>query len=103
MNKLLATLMVGFLAASINAFAVDAGPKADGPKQQEMFSKMKQMHAEGIQSRITVLQTTLSCVNAAINHEQMKSCREQEQKAMEALHEKQKANMEAMKPAGGKK
>jgi len=103
MNKLLAGLIVGFFAVSVNAIAADTPPKADGGKQQEMFTKMKQMHVDGIQSRIAVLQTALSCVNAATGHDQMKQCNEQEHKAMESLHEKQKAAMESMRPEAGKK
>jgi hypothetical protein len=103
MNKLFATLFFGFFAVSVNAVAADAAPKTDDAKHQEMFSKMKQLRIDGIQGRISVLQTALSCVNAATSHEQMKPCQEQEQKAMEDLREKQKAAMEAMRPAGGRK
>lgn len=104
MNKHLFALLALALASSM-AFA--AGDEArhqgrdDDAKRQEMFLKMKPLIAEGIQGRITVLQAALSCVNAATSHEQMKSCREQEHKAMEAHKEKQEAEREAMRPAGG--
>lgn len=101
MYKLLATLVFGVIAVSANAIAADS-EKSDDAKHQEMFTKMKKMHVEGIQSRISVLNTALSCVNAATTHDQMKECNEQEHKAMEALHEKQKAAMESMRPYGGK-
>lgn len=97
MNKPLSVLLALALASSV---AYAAG---DDAKHQEMFSKMKQVTVDGIQGRITILQTALSCVNAATNHEQMKSCREQEHKAMEAHKEKQEAEREAMRPAGGRK
>jgi len=103
MNKLLAGLIVGFFAVSVNAIAADTPPKVDGGKQQEIFTKMKQMHVDGIQSRIDVLQTALSCVNAATGHDQMKQCNEQEHKATEAFHDKQKVAMESMETEGGKK
>lgn len=97
MNKPLSVLLALALASSV---AYAAG---DDAKRQEMFSKMKPVIVEGIQGRIAILQTALSCVNAATNHEQMKSCREQEHKAMEAHKEKQEAEREGMKPAGSKK
>jgi hypothetical protein len=97
MNKHLFALLA---LAAVSSASYAAG---DDAKHQENFSKMKQVAVDGIQGRITILQTALSCVNAATNHEQMKACREQEHKAMEAHKEKQEAERESMKPAGGKK
>lgn len=95
MNKRLFVL----LALALTSLAANAA--GDDAKRQEMFSKIKPVIVEGIQGRITILQTALSCANAATNHEQMKSCREQEHKAMKAHKQKQEAEREAMRPAGG--
>ena len=70
----------------------------DAAKHQEMFSKMKQIKVDGIQGRISILQTALNCVNAAISHEQMQPCEQQERQAMESLNLQQKAKWEAIKP-----
>lgn len=104
MNKHLFALLALALASSA-AYAAGDDAKQQGSggdaKRQEMFSKMKQVTVDGIQGRITILQTALSCVNAATSHEQIKSCRQQEQRAMEAHKQKQEAEREAMRPAGG--
>ena len=73
---------------------------ADDARHQEMFAKMKQVQIEGMQGRIAIMQTALSCVNAATNHQQMKTCHQQEQQALEAHKQKHQAMMESMKPAG---
>jgi Spy/CpxP family protein refolding chaperone len=78
------------------------GPGAQGEQQrQEMFSKMKQIRVEGMQGRISILQTALSCVNAATSHEQMRPCEEQAHQAMQSLEQQQRAKMEALRSAGG--
>ena len=100
-SKLLAVLLTTALAGtSIAAIGADSAQqgKGDDTKRQEMFTKMKQMHLEGIQNRIAVLQTAQSCVNAATTHEQLKACHDQEKKSMEALRDKQQAAMESMRP-----
>ena len=103
MNRNLLALVVLTLTAS-SAYAAGEEQKQRGKgndgNRQEMFAKMKQLHVDGIQSRITILQTALSCVNAATSHEQMKPCHDQERKSMESLRDKQKAAMESMKPDG---
>lgn len=99
---LIMTVLAGTSITAAGADSAQQG-KGDDAKRQEMFTKMKQMHIEGIQSRISVLQTAQSCVNAATNHDQMKACHEQEKKSMEALRDKQKAAMESMRPSEGKK
>jgi hypothetical protein len=95
MSKILTALIASMLALS--AFAADA-PKPDDAKKQEMFTKMKQMRVDGIQGRISLLQTAATCVNAATNHDQMKACSEKEHQAMEAFHKEQKAKRESLKP-----
>jgi hypothetical protein len=95
MSKILTAVAVSVIAVS--AFAGDA-PKGDDGKRQEMFAKMKQIKVEGMQGRISILQTALSCVNAATSHDQMKPCEEKEHQAMEALNQQQKAKWDAMKP-----
>ena len=92
MNIRLFALLALALASSA-VYAMD-----DEAKHQEMFPKMKQIRVEGIQGRISILQTALSCVNAATSHEQMKPCEQQERQAMESLNQQQKAKWEALKP-----
>jgi len=88
--------IVAILALTFSSFMVYA--MGDDAKQQEMFTKMKQIKVDGIQGRISILQNALNCVNAATSHDQMKPCEEQERKAMESLQQQQKAKWEAAKP-----
>ncbi|MSQ81099.1 MAG: hypothetical protein EXR41_05285 [Candidatus Methylopumilus sp.] len=100
MNKLLVLTIVSFLLFTMNVFA-ENNPKDGDANKQANFAKHKAMHIEGIQSRITVLQTALSCVSATTAHEQMHACHEKEKSAMEAIHAKheaQKAANEASRP-----
>jgi hypothetical protein len=88
------------LVVSVPVFAQQSdGP--EGQRRQEMMSKMKQVKIDGIQGRISILQTSLSCVNDATKFEQMRACEQQEHQAMESLMQQQKAKMDAMRPAGG--
>jgi hypothetical protein len=99
-RRLFALVLLAFASSAASA----TGNTNDGPggqQRQEMFAQMKQIHIQGIQGRISILQTTLSCVNAASSHDQMKACREQEHQAMESLEQQQKSKMQALRPAGG--
>ena len=100
MNKLLVSTIVSSLLFTMNTFA-ENNPKGDDANKQANFAKNKAMHIEGIQSRIVVLQTVLSCVSATTAREQMHACHEKEKSAMEAIrakHEAQKADDEASRP-----
>jgi len=110
-RRFLAVLALALASSAVPAAAnpdnpgaqQQVGPGAQGGQQrQEMFSKMKQIRVEGMQARITILQTALSCVNAANSHEQMRPCEEQAHQAMQSLEQQQRAKMEALRPAGGK-
>ena len=107
----LALLALAFVSSPAYATGNPTGPMG-GPQQPagpggtagqqnpEIFSKIKQLRLDGMQGRISILQTALSCVNAATNHEQMKACEQQEHQAMEAHMQQQKAKMEALRPNG---
>jgi hypothetical protein len=90
MNKLLVAMIIGISAFSVSAFA-------EKDIHAEMFPKKKQVEADSIQGRITILQTALTCVNAATSHDQMKSCHEKAHDAMESLEKQKKTKMEALK------
>lgn len=100
MNKLLVSTIVSSLLFAMNGFA-ENNPKGGDANKQTDFPKHKAMHIEGIQSRIAVLQTALSCLSAATVREQMQACHEKEKSAMEeirAKHEAQKAADQASRP-----
>ena len=100
MNKLLISTIVSSLLFAMSAFA-ENNPKGGDANNQADFPKHKAMHIEGIQNRIAVLQTALSCISAATAREQMQACKEKEKSAMEAIHAKheaQKAADEASRP-----
>jgi hypothetical protein len=78
-----------------------AQERPDNGRRGEMFARMKQARADALQDRIAMLQTALRCVNGAADHEQMRACEQQEHQAMESKRQQQKAQMEAMRPAGG--
>ena len=109
-RRFLAVLVLALASSAVPAAAnpdnpggqQQGGPGAQGGQQrQEMFSKMKQIRVEGMQARISILQTALSCVNAATSHEQMRPCEEQAHQAMQSLEQQQRAKMEALRAAGG--
>ena len=108
-RRSLAVLALAFASSAVLAAGPNSpggqqqgGPGAQGGQQrQEMFSKVKQIRVEGMQARISILQTALSCVNSATSHEQMKSCEEQAHQSMQSLDQQQRAKMEALRSAGG--
>ena len=91
-------MKISIVAILALAFSSTVYAMGDDAKQQEMFSKMKQIKVEGIQGGISILQNELNCVNAATSHDQMKPCEEQKRNAMESLQQQQKAKWEAAKP-----
>ena len=88
--------IVAILALAFPSFMVYA--MDDDARQQERFTKMKQIKVDGMRDRISIMQNALSCANAATSHDQMRSCDEQERKAMESFQQQQKARWEAAKP-----
>ena len=103
-RRILAVLALALASSAVPAVANadnPGGQQQGGQQHPEMFSKMKQIRIEGMQARISILQTALSCVNAATSHEQMKPCEEQAHQAMQSLEQQQRAKMEALRPAGG--
>jgi hypothetical protein len=90
------TYCIAILALALISPAAYA--MGDEASQQEMFGKMKQIKVDGIQGRISNMQSLLSCVKAATNHEQFKSCDEQDRKSNESLMQQQKAKWDALKP-----
>lgn len=87
-KSLFKLIILAFTAISISASAEEAkrpGGPADGAKKEERFAQIKQKYTQVTEKRIGILQSTLSCVNAATNHEQMKTCHEKERQAMKEL------------------
>jgi trehalose-6-phosphatase len=95
MNKALFAFLALTLASS-TALAM-----GDDAKHEEMFAKIKKVQVDGLQGRITILQAAMNCITAATNHEQMKSCHQQEHQAMKTHKQKMESMMDAVKPAGG--
>lgn len=98
---LLALIVLAFSSSAVLAEGEGKG-QMDPAKRQEMFTKMKQMKSEGLQARISIMQTALSCVNAATDHDQIKACSQKEHQAMKALHDQHKSKMHEMHPEGRK-
>lgn len=69
----------------------------NGPMMQKMFDQFKQMRIDHIQKKISIEQSTLSCVQAAQKKEDMKTCEDNERQQMEKLHESQKKKFESMR------
>lgn len=87
------TLLVAGLFASVSAFAAQ-DPAA--------FQAAKDAHVANIQERLQVVQTNLSCSQAAADHKALKACHETAVKAHKALDAKLKAQLadkKAMKAA----
>ena len=64
---------------------------------EEEFAKVKTMMLENIDSRITNLQSSRSCVSAATTQDQMKKCREDMKKSHDKMKQDRKAKHEAFK------
>ena len=88
MNFTKATLLLAGLLVSVTAFAVP-DPAA--------FQTMKAMKIANIQERLQIVQTHLSCAQAAQDHAAMKACHEAAEQANKALTEKIKAQMAEQK------
>jgi hypothetical protein len=92
MNK--AILFLCVMTASTLASA-DNG--AGESFRQNMFNQFKEMRINGIQARMAIDQTALSCVQAAQKHEDMRACEEAAHKSMESLKQSQQQKMQALK------
>jgi len=93
-RTLLYTLAVTILAASTATLAAETGGDA---KRQEMFANVKAIKVEGIQKRISILQTALSCVQSASTHDAVEACSKTERTSNEELMHAQKEKWEALK------
>jgi hypothetical protein len=63
------------------------------------FEQMKQDRLDGIQSRITIDQTLLSCVQGAQKREDMERCDDTAKTAMDNLRKAQQQKMQSMRQA----
>jgi hypothetical protein len=88
-------IFLAMLCAASVAFAADQG--GNDAKKQEHFAKMKQVKLEGMQGRISVMQSAVSCVQSAQNPDGMRSCEERERAAMEQHQQQMKARWESLK------
>ncbi len=87
------TLLVAGLFASVSAFAAQ-DPAA--------FQAAKDVHVANIQERLQIIQTNLSCTQAAADAAAMKACHKTAEAAHKALGAKLKAQLadrKAMKAA----
>lgn len=81
---------------STTVFA-DFNHDANNPMQQKIFSQFKQLRLEGMESRISLEQNTLKCVQDSQNRMQMKACFDKSHIAMQNLKQKQQQQMESLK------
>jgi hypothetical protein len=84
-STLLAMVCGAGLLASATAFASPADPAT--------FQAEKDIRIANIQERLQIVQTHLSCVQAAQDHPAMKACHDTAEQAQKALVEKLKAQM----------
>jgi hypothetical protein len=89
-----AIMFLCVMTASTLASA-DNGPGESS--RQNMFNQFKEMRVNGIQARMAIDQTALSCVQAAQKHEDMRECEEAAHKSMESLKQSQHQKMQALK------
>jgi len=90
----IAMLSVGVAMAQTNTPAQGQPPQGgpgrsqggpNGQGQEQDFAKRKQEALQHLQARAQVIQTAISCVQGAANHEAMHACREQEHQQLEKL------------------
>lgn len=65
--------------------------------EQDIFNRFKQIRIEGIQQRISISQTALSCVQGAQKKEEMMACDEAERNAMKNLEQSQQQKLQALR------
>lgn len=94
---LLCLISVNVFAATPSTQAPASHEHGSGQANEQRFSEFKQLRIEGVQSRIAILQTTLSCIQAAQKHEEMKQCEETSKTAMENLKQQQEQKFQALK------
>ena len=81
-------LTVGVAAAQ--TLPSGSEPKLQGGRGRgQNFDQRKQEVLQHMQTRVQITQAAITCVQAATNHEALRSCREQERKQMESLRPRQ--------------
>lgn len=90
MKKMLIFLLV--IVANSFVFAENTAEM-----QQQMFDQFKQIRLSGIQGRITIEETTMSCMQNAKNHDDMLQCEQDAHNSMQTLEENQKQKFMALK------
>ena len=73
-----------------------AGSERHGPSP-EQFQKMKSKMLENHQRRVEILQHGQSCIQAAANVEQLKTCHQQERQAHEQLRDQLEGDKKALR------
>ncbi len=77
---------------AVGVAAAQRPPSGPGPKPQggqergQHFDQQKQEVLQHMQTRVQITQAAITCVQAATNHEALRSCREEERKQMQSLH-----------------
>ena len=62
---------------------------AEGPAKGKDFTAQKEKILKSMDQRISSLQAEKSCISAAIDHDAMKACREEQEKKMKELKAQQ--------------
>jgi peptidyl-tRNA hydrolase len=98
------TIMIILCILTTAAYAdtMPAGGSGGNPQQmqqmrEEVFNQFKQIRIDGIQTRIGIDQTALSCVQNAQKREDMKACETAAKTAMQNLKQTQQQKMQALK------
>ena len=64
-------------------------------RHEQVFNQFKQFHIEGIQSRISIEQSLLGCVQGAQKREELMQCHKTAKTAMESLKQSQKQKFQS--------
>ncbi|MDD2725335.1 MAG: hypothetical protein PHH59_15115 [Methylovulum sp.] len=103
-------IIFGVLASSVAVAATEAGAEAGAgaesvakaPKDPAAFQTLKDQRIAGLQEKLQVIQTHITCAQAAPDHAALKACHETAKQQADALEAKFKAQRAEKKAKHGK-
>jgi hypothetical protein len=72
------------------------GPQLTPAQQQQIFPAWRTLALQGVQARLSILQSQQQCVTAAGNLQALKGCMRQERQAMVAQHQQHREQMQQL-------
>jgi hypothetical protein len=98
MKKALIAAAALSLVLAVSAFAVDSGQPANVPAPN--FEQNKTDMLKMLDTRITSLQEAKNCIQAATNHDDIRTCREKHRAEMKDMRGGMKQQREMGGPGG---